>query len=362
VRATGCPPEVIDTVRIPRFPLLFVLLSTPLLAAPPPSSRDEVDTCLSCHEDKTASMTLASGETVSLFVDRAVFEKSVHGEKLGCTACHPGSGEVPHADLTVKDKASLSALHREACRSCHADTYKKALDGMHEKVRAKGDTVAPTCVDCHGSHDVARPNAPRARIAKTCETCHSAVYATYARSVHGRALARDNPDVPACTDCHRAHDIQNPHAATWRLASYETCGKCHSDKQRMARYGISADVLKTYLSDFHGSSASLSKAGRERQEPVVAVCIDCHGTHDIKRTKNAGSQVFQANLTRTCQKCHANTTANFQATWLSHYVPSPKRAPLVWLVGVFYKIFIPFLIGGLVLQVLLHLWRFMVNR
>ncbi len=35
---------------------------------------------------------------------------------------------------------------------------------------------------------------------------------------------------------------------------------------------------------------------------------------------------------------------------------------LVYGVGVFYKIFIPFIIGGLVLQILLHLWRIVVNR
>jgi predicted CXXCH cytochrome family protein len=355
--------EVIETVRIPRAPFLLFVLSAPLLlAAPPPSPRDEVDTCLSCHGDETAAMTLASGETVKLFVDRAVFERSVHGERLGCTACHPGQGEVPHPELTIEDRASLSAVHREACRSCHADTYKKALDGMHEKVRANGDTVAPTCVDCHGSHDVARPAAPRARIAKTCDSCHSDVYATYARSVHGRALEKDNPDVPSCTDCHHAHDIQDPHAAGWRLASYETCGKCHSDAKRMQRYGISADVLKTYLSDFHGQSASLTKQGKAASQPVVAVCIDCRGTHDIRRAKDAGARVFQANVAGTCRRCHAGASASFSSAWLSHYVPSWKRAPLVWLVGVFYKGFIPFLIGGLVLQVLLHLWRFMVNR
>src|SRR6185503_1637921 len=117
------------------------------------------------------------------------------------------------------------------------------------------------------------------------------VYAAYARSVHGRALQKDNADVPACTDCHHAHDIQNPHAAGWRLASYETCGKCHSDKARMDRYGISSDVLKTYLSDFHGTSASLSKGGAASSGPVVAVCIDCHGTHDIRRANETGSQV-----------------------------------------------------------------------
>ena len=72
--------------------------------------------------------------------------------------------------------------------------------------------------------------------------------------------------------------------------------------------------------------------------------------------------MLQANLQKTCAKCHPGAPKNFTGAWLSHYQPSPKRAPLVWAVGVFYKIFIPFLIGGLVLQILLHLWRVMVNR
>ena len=61
-------------------------------------------------------------------------------------------------------------------------------------------------------------------------------------------------------------------------------------------------------------------------------------------------------------KCHPGAPKNFTSAWLSHYEPSPTRAPLVWAVGAFYKVFIPFLIGGLVLQILLHLWRVMVNR
>jgi hypothetical protein len=76
----------------------------------------------------------------------------------------------------------------------------------------------------------------------------------------------------------------------------------------------------------------------------------------------AGTQSLQANVAATCRKCHPDAGVNIQAAWLSHYVPSWKRAPLVWAVGVFYKIFIPFIIGGLVLQILLHLWRVVVNR
>ena len=34
----------------------------------------------------------------------------------------------------------------------------------------------------------------------------------------------------------------------------------------------------------------------------------------------------------------------------------------MYAVKIFYMIFIPFIIGGLVLQVMLHLWRVVVNR
>jgi hypothetical protein len=71
---------------------------------------------------------------------------------------------------------------------------------------------------------------------------------------------------------------------------------------------------------------------------------------------------MQANLLKVCQRCHAGATRSFSAAWLSHYEPSWNKAPLVYGVKVFYAVLIPFMIGGLVLQILLHLWRVVVNR
>jgi uncharacterized membrane protein len=71
---------------------------------------------------------------------------------------------------------------------------------------------------------------------------------------------------------------------------------------------------------------------------------------------------MKANLVNTCRKCHPNARENFPAAWMSHYEPSLKRFPLVYLVKLFYKIFIPFVIGGIVLQVFLHIWRVAINR
>lgn len=347
------------TIPIPVL-LAGLLAATPLLAGPPPA--EEIETCLSCHGDKDLSIKLPSGETQSLFVDRAAFERSVHGAKLGCTGCHPGMDELPHRERTVKDKKEFSDGFRHQCRSCHFDNYTKTLDGVHYALLAKGDPSAPFCVDCHGSHEIARPGKPRSKVSETCAACHSEINDTYVKSVHGKALLENNPDVPVCTDCHRSHDVAGPHSQGWRLKTVETCGRCHTDEKVMSKYGLSTNVLRSYLKDFHGMSASLYRSQKGDPKVVTALCVDCHGVHDIRNVHEAGSQLLKANLVKTCRKCHPNATDNFPAAWLSHYEPSWKRAPLVYATSLFYKIFIPFVIGGLILQILLHLWRVVVNR
>jgi predicted CXXCH cytochrome family protein len=338
-------------------PLLF---GVPLVGAD--AAKDEVDTCLGCHDDKSLEKKLPSGEVVRLFVDRAAFEKSVHGAKLGCTGCHPGYQEIPHAERPAKDLAAFTASFRETCKSCHFANYTKALDSVHFAALSSGNSAAPFCVDCHGAHDITKPNEPRTRISDTCSGCHSAEAEQYAKSVHGRALAENNPDVPVCTDCHRSHAIADARTEAWRLKSPETCGGCHTDKARMEKYGLSTNVYRSYLDDFHGRSASLYSEQKKRPQRIVAVCIDCHGVHDIERVNEAGARNLKKNLQAVCAKCHPGAPPNFPAAWLSHYEPSPKRAPLVWATALFYKILIPVMIGGLVLQVLLHLWRVVVNR
>jgi predicted CXXCH cytochrome family protein len=181
--------------------------------------------------------------------------------------------------------------------------------------------------------------------------------------VHGRDLADGNADVPTCADCHRAHDVGGPRKSEWDLKSPEMCGGCHSNEQVMKKYGLSTGVLRTYLTDFHGKTSSLrSNQGTPVTGGVVARCTDCHGVHDIQKASDPQSPVIKANLLQTCRRCHEGATDNFPAAWLSHYEPSLHKAQLVYGVKVAYAVIIPFMIGGLGLQIVLHLWRLMVNR
>lgn len=325
----------------------------------------EVAACLECHGERDFTKVLDSGDKISLTVDRAMLAASVHGKGLRCTDCHAGMEELPHPERAVKNAAEFHAGFGDTCKPCHFDKYALSVDGVHAKQLAKGNAMAPGCVDCHGSHDVAPAAKPRTRISDTCAACHPDVADTYMNSVHGLALTKGNDDVPVCIDCHRSHDISDPRVTSWIVKTPELCASCHTDAEKMKKYGLSTNVVQSYLSDFHGVTATTSRArgsSASGEVRVTALCIDCHGIHDITTAQAENSPVLRANLAKTCRKCHPDASDTFPDAWLSHYEPSWEKAPLVYGVKIFYMIFIPFIIGGLILQVMLHLWRVVVNR
>ena len=350
-------------------PILVAILSAlalPAFAAdeePPLSPAEEVDNCLSCHHFPDQSTKLANGETFSLHVDGAAYAKSVH-KKLGCTDCHADlkGVEGEHPKKPLANAREFAVQYSERCKKCHFSDYTDTLDSVHHARVAAGKLDGAVCSDCHGAHDISSPAEPRSKISRTCAKCHGPIAAAYAASVHGQSLAKsENDDVPTCTDCHHSHDIADAKAGAWRVKVPELCGKCHADKKLAAKYNLSPDVLQTYLADFHGATVALQK-GQKGANPVVALCTDCHGVHDISRTTGPNSSTMQTHLLATCQKCHPDAKADFPASWMSHYEPTWEKAPLVYGIKLAYAFFIPFMIGGLALQLFLHLWRLAVNR
>ena len=178
-------------------------------------------------------------------------------------------------------------------------------------------------------------------------------------------INQDNRDVPVCIDCPRAHDIRNPMTLEWHELIPEMCSNCHANKEIMDKYGLTTDVVKSYLSDFHGVTLGFYKKQREvldKPARPIAVCSDCHGTHNIASMRASDVIDIKHNLLKRCQACHDDISNNFPDIWLSHYEPTLATAPLVFIVKTIYKIFIPFLVIGLILQILLHIWRYSFNR
>ncbi len=64
-----------------------------------------------------------------------------------------------------------------------------------------------------------------------------------------------------------------------------------------------------------------------------------------------------------CQQCHPDaTTDTFTDAWLSHYEPSPKAFPIVYYVNLFYLLFIPVVLGGMLFYVFTDIYRRFKNR
>lgn len=332
---------------------------------PPVQKSISDDTCLGCHGEPGLTLELESGQNLVLFVPSDGYYDSVHGE-LGyaCVQCHTTVGDYPHPPFQAEDLRDASLQLYEACQRCHLQQYTLTLDSVHADALVAGNRNAAICTDCHDPHLLKRLTDPRSgellpraneAIPRTCAQCHNAIYQKYLTSVHGSALVGEgNPDVPTCIDCHGVHSIADPTTSEFRLKSPEICAGCHTDPQLMEKYGLTTQVLSTYIADFHGTTVTLFQKQHPDQETNKPVCYDCHGVHDIPRTDDpqAGLQIRE-NLLVRCQLCHPDATAEFPDAWLSHYVPSPERNSLVYFVDLFYKIFIPGVLGGMAILVAL---------
>jgi formate dehydrogenase gamma subunit len=334
------------------------IAARPESAVPPPQAPGN-RVCLSCHATPGLEFTLPSGQVVDATIDPEVYEASVHGQAgYACVQCHTDITDYPHPPVTAETRREYVLEQYRSCENCHESKYQAELDSVHQQALAAGNTDAAVCTDCHGAHDVQPADEPLSRPSRMCRSCHSAIFDIYADSVHGEALIDEgNPDVPGCTDCHGVHGVEGPATEPFRLFSPEICADCHADEELMAEYDISTHVFETYVSDFHGTTVVLFQDVAPEQETDKAVCVDCHGVHNILPAEDPESPVFRENLLATCQRCHPEAAENFPASWLGHYPPDPTHNPLVFFVNIFYWILIPVVLGGMVVYVIIDAWR-----
>lgn len=247
------------------------------------------------------------------------YETSFHGRSQNthvatCADCH-GSHDV----RSSRDPVSRTYRLRqsELCAACHTDPEAGFTPGQVQKVRhyfqsahglaieKSGLLVSATCTDCHGAHHVehvsnAGSSVYRGKIPETCGRCHLKAREQYLASVHGRALAQGNTDVPVCIDCHTSHKIQSPlvpSSPVYPTHVSETCLTCHEDARYIGRYGFPGLRKETYLSSYHGAASKLG-------DTKAANCGSCHGSHDIRRSDDPLAMTHPSNMTKTCGQCH----------------------------------------------------------
>ncbi len=171
----------------------------------------------------------------------AQYLTSVHGQEMvkgetrvaTCSDCHSAHGVRP-----VKDARSPVAPVNVAqtCARCHSDEARMApfgrdsgvYDDWSHSVHAdalvqRGDTSAPTCSTCHGSHGATPPGIDS--VANICSTCHVREAELYQASA--KRTAFEAFEMPACLTCHNNHKIEHPRDNWVGLEEPALCATCH---------------------------------------------------------------------------------------------------------------------------------------
>jgi hypothetical protein len=276
-------------------PVLFFLpSSTPHAAGAEANQSTDNDTCLACHSDKRLT-TKRGARTVSLFADGKKFSSSVH-RGLSCTSCH--------ADLEGKDLPHDAPLAKVNCGTCHSREGQQHARSVHGKAVARGDPLAPRCVNCHGNHDILPVKDPRSAVAAlrvpfVCGQCHSEgtpvqvnrnigqhdILENYSESIHGEGLLKKGLVVTAnCASCHTAHSIlphTDPNSSIARRNIAATCTKCHAEIEAVHRKTIRGELW-------------------EKQANVLPACVDCHQPHKVRNVFYS-----QGMADADCLRCHA---------------------------------------------------------
>ncbi|HUV29746.1 MAG TPA: cytochrome c3 family protein [Acidobacteriota bacterium] len=269
----------------------LIIIASYLLLAAGVCGQDRA--CLFCHNPQPPA-----DQQNAQSVDTSVLAASVHRD-IGCSDCHQVSSGEPHRGNRIV-----------YCASCHQDEAKGYNRSPHVAGRSVSVESLPTCVTCHGGHDLLPVDDPRSRTnhrnsVSICVKCHADESVTgkftdvpdpgmiraYEQSIHGKTLLIDgNMAAPACVDCHGSHSFfpsDEPESPIYKSHIAGTCGRCHGE------------ISETYAESVHGTAL----AAGVLESPT---CTNCHGEHNIRAHDDPASRVYATHVSTTCSDCHTS--------------------------------------------------------
>jgi len=294
--------------------------------------------CTQCHASHTGRPFLAQDRSVLNAC--AGCHESAHPSHSGveggfdCTVCHVQNARP--------DAASLRTASADACLTCHT-----ALRPAHTG-HATADDESVTCLACHDFGGTTLPAASK-DMAQRCSNCHQEQMTGVMAGGHATSDGNE-AEVPNCLTCHVVHVESSDVVALTRLTAPVRCLECHSKGIDRELFGMPGSIGGSYTDDFHGATAQflLSHESAGEGYPAVMVCSDCHGAHEVGWSDTAL-------VADVCKRCHEDSDASFAGAWLGHGPVGPTRQPVIWLVKMGYLFLIPFMLGGLFLNILFHI-------
>jgi predicted CXXCH cytochrome family protein len=196
------------------------------------------------------------------------YQTSTHGRRMAagetrvatCTDCHGAHGVKRVTDA----RSPVSPLNvTMTCGRCHGDPARMKAFGrtaappgdwsgsVHAAaLLQRGDTSAPTCAACHGSHGATPPGVTS--VANVCAQCHLREAELFRASPKKDIF--DAIGQAECLVCHGNHHIEVPTDAWVGVQEGAVCAQCHDGS------GDSAATIRDVRQTLDRLSMALSDA------------------------------------------------------------------------------------------------------
>jgi cytochrome b subunit of formate dehydrogenase len=196
----------------------------------------------------------------------------------------------------------------EECMMCHGDKGLTKEDSAGKEISLYVDENAFSnsihsalgCESCHAGVKAEFHETPPERV--DCGACHEEMFELYQSGYHWKKRVQGVADAPTCGDCHGYHDIRgvdDEKDPAFRANQPKTCGNCHGLTKNVSlrRYSTSPGPCAEYQQSAHGKELADGNTG-------VAVCSDCHASHDLKPSFDQESYSHRSKIASTCGQCH----------------------------------------------------------
>ncbi|MGQ0736748.1 MAG: cytochrome c3 family protein [Acidobacteriota bacterium] len=201
--------------------------------------------CARCHSDAAYMRDFDPQARVD---QHAQYQTSTHGRSMArgerrvatCSDCHRAHGVLRASD--VRSPVAPKNIS-ETCGRCHADAALMVAFGhtstpvadwstsVHATALVRrGDTSAPTCNTCHGSHGATPPGV--AHVAVVCAQCHvreASLFRASPKQAIFEAIGQAE-----CMSCHGNHAIPQPDDTLVGLSAPAVCADCHDSSSNGA--------------------------------------------------------------------------------------------------------------------------------
>ncbi len=309
--------------------------------------------CASCHPDISEQFSESPhGVLLARGDPDAPQCADCHGAHVILPASDPNSPTHPTRLPETCGKCHANETLTRSHNMLLETPVSRFQQGVHGQALSAGNFESASCNDCHDSHHALPKSDPkslihRSNIAATCGKCHQTALHEYERSVHGLALAAGEFDAPTCITCHGEHQILSPGdpdspVAFANLAA-QTCAPCHGLPKLNRKYGLLADPVASFENSYHGL------VGSNGSGKIAANCSSCHGVHLILPSEDPDSMIAPQKLSQTCGQCHPNASESFSRSYV-HAQPESFTDFLAQTIRKIYIWLIVLVIGAMILH------------